>query len=99
MAACRPGPDGGFRSRMKHICLVAAIIAVFAWLGRGATPASPYVYDESDYMYAADQGWLANYIDTPTQSIVEFVRMGLGSRGGSGSRGLLSEYIRASGDL
>jgi hypothetical protein len=84
---------------MKHICIVAAIIAVFAWLNWGSSPASPYNYDESDYMYAAGRGWLANYTDTPTQSIVEFVRMGLGSRRESGSRGFLSEYIRASGDI
>jgi len=87
-------------SRMKHICILAAILAGFAWLSHGAAPASPYGYDESDYMYASGRGWLANYIDTPTQSIVEFVRMGLASRGGGGgNRGELSEYIRATGDL
>jgi len=84
---------------MKHICIVTAIIAVFAWLNWGSSPASPYNYDESDYMYAAGRGWLANYTGTPTQSIAEFVRTGLKSRGQSDNRGSLSEYIRASGDL
>lgn len=84
---------------MKHICIMAAIIAVFSWLSQGSAPASPYGYDEADYIYAAGRGWLANYTDTPTQSIVEFVRMRLGKRGESGSRGFLSEYIRASGDI
>lgn len=99
IAASRYGRDRYHRGGVKHIGIIAAIIIVFAWLGRDSVPASPYGYDESDYMYAAAQGWLANYIDTPTQSIVEFVRMGLESRGGSGTRGTLSEYIRASGDL
>lgn len=99
VAAFRAGPDGGYRDGMKHICIVAAIIAVFAWLNWGSSPASPYNYDESDYMYAAGRGWFANYTGTPTQSIMEFVRVGLGSRGENGSRGALSEYIRASGDL
>ena len=84
---------------MKHVCIIAAIIFIFGWLSWGSAPASPYGYDESDYMYAAGRGWLANYVDTPAQSVVEFARMGLGSRGANGSRRLLSEYIRASGDL
>jgi hypothetical protein len=83
---------------MKHVCIVAAVIGVFVWLNRDASPASPYSYDEADYMYAAGRGYLANYTDTPTQSIVEFVRMGLGNRG-PGSRGFLSEFIRTSGDM
>jgi hypothetical protein len=89
----------GAANRMKHFCILAAILAGFAWLSQGAAPAAPYGYDESDYMYAAGRGWLANYVDTPTQSIVEFVRMGLANRGSGGNRGELSEYIRASGDL
>ena len=84
---------------MKHIWIVAAIIAVSGWLNRGASPASPYGYDEADYMYAAGRGWLANYTDTPTQPILDFIRTGLGRRGESGSRGFLSEYIRATGDI
>jgi hypothetical protein len=84
---------------MKHICIVAAVIGVFVWLNRDASPASPYDYDESDYMYAAGRGYLANYTDTPTQSIVDFVRMGMGRNRDAGSRGFLSEFIRTSGDI
>lgn len=53
----------------KHICIVAAIIIVFGLLSRGGSTASPWRYDEADYMYAAARGWQANYTDTPTQSV------------------------------
>lgn len=84
---------------MKHFFLVAAVIAGFVWLSRDASTASPYGYDEADYMYAAGRGFLANYIDNPTHSIVEFVRIGLGRGRDANSRGGLSEFIRTSGDI
>jgi len=79
--------------------ILAGILAVFLFLARDSAPASPYGYDEADYMYVAHQGFLANYTDSPTLSIVEFVRVGLGKGRESGSRGFLSEYIRDSGDV
>ena len=84
---------------MKHTLILAAILAVFLFLARDSAPSSPYGYDEADYMYVAGRGFLANYTDSPTQSILEFARVGLGRGRDSGSRGFLSEYIRSSGDV
>jgi hypothetical protein len=84
---------------MKHGLVLAFLLAVFLFLARDSASSSPYGYDEADYMYAAGQGWLANYIDSPAQSIVEFARVGLGRGREAGSRGFLSEYIRHSGDM
>ncbi len=88
---------------MKHflapLLILVGIVVVFLFLARDSAPASPYGYDEADYMYVARQGFLANYFDTPTQSILEFARVGLGRGRESGSRGFLSEYIRNSGDV
>ena len=84
---------------MKRVLVLAGILAVFLFLARDGASSSPYGYDEADYMFVAGRGLAANYIDSPTQSILEFARVGLGRGRDSGSRGFLSEYIRSSGDV
>jgi hypothetical protein len=84
---------------MKHALVLAGLFVGFLFLARDSAPSSPYSYDEADYMYAAGRGFVANYLDSPAQSIVEFARVGLGRGREAGSRGFLSEYIRASGDM
>ena len=37
--------------------------------------ASPHVYDEADYMYAASLGYFPNWTDKPTLSLPEFLRI------------------------
>ena len=49
---------------MKHALAVGAflaIFAVFALLARDQVFPWPYYYDEADYMFAAAQGWQANW--------------------------------------
>ena len=55
----------------------------------------PYGYDEADYMYAASLGFAANWSDTPSIPIADFVRAGLHRDG----RQALSERIRSGNDV
>ena len=76
----KPGCYTGRASDMKHLAIVTAVIAVFLFFALPNINPGPFTYDEADYMYAAGQGWLANYLDSPSLSFPDYVRMGL-SRG------------------
>jgi hypothetical protein len=84
---------------MKHVPAILILLALLLFvMARNVAP-DPYVYDEADYMYAASLGFAANYTDTPTLPIADFVRTGL-TRGRDSSRQqALSEQIRASDDV
>ena len=71
------------------------LLALFLLLITRNVSSEPYVYDEADYMYAASLGFAANWSDTPSIPISDFVRAGL-SRG---SRESLSERIRSGNDV
>ena len=77
---------------------LALVIIGYAWV---AMPRDCYGYDEADYMYAVSRGFWANYTDSPSISLSEFVRQGRGAAGQftSSKRQALSDYIRASGDV
>ena len=71
------------------------LLAVFLLLITRNVSSEPYVYDEADYMYAATLGFAANWSDTPSISVGDFVRAG---RQG-GARQSLSERVRGSNDV
>src|ERR1700689_4857823 len=73
----------------------ALLLALFLLLITRNVSSEPYVYDEADYMSAASLGFAANWSDTPSIPISDFVRAGL-SRG---SREALSEKIRRGHDV
>jgi Dolichyl-phosphate-mannose-protein mannosyltransferase len=73
----------------------ALLLALFLLLIIRNVSSEPYVYDEADYMYAASLGFAANWSDTPSIPISDFVQAGL-SRG---SRESLSERIRTGNDV
>lgn len=75
-------------------CAVAIhqIVANRAWDG-------PFYYDEADYRYAANQGFLANWTDTPSLPIGEFLAAGWQARQGGGNRTSLSRLIRDANDI
>ncbi|HYL34757.1 MAG TPA: hypothetical protein VEV17_02460 [Bryobacteraceae bacterium] len=79
---------------LKHLIMLCGVFAVFYFLCRGTAWQGPYVYDEADYMYAASRGWSANWMDSPTLSLPEFLRAGFSSRTSS-QRADLSEMIRS----
>ena len=82
--------------RFAHFLVVVLLMTGFQWL---TTPhKGPYSYDEADYMYAAAQGWWAQWNDSPSLSMLTFVKTGLGA-GDPAMRSQLSETIRQSGDI
>jgi hypothetical protein len=84
---------------MKHLLAASALVALlFFLITRNVSP-DPYVYDEADYMYAASLGYFANWTDTPTLSLTDFVRIGLGQGRQATGRQELSEFIRQSNDV
>src|ERR1700734_4157935 len=82
-------------SRVREQAVFALLLALFLLLITRNVSSEPYVYDEADYMYAASLGFAANWSDTPSIPISDFVRAGL-SRG---SREALSEKIRSGHDV
>lgn len=88
------------RSRVLwHVLYIAALLSVFAFFARDSAPSGPYGYDEADYMYIHSRGFLSHWIDSPSQSPIEFLRVGLGRGMESGQRTALSEMIRSSDDV
>ncbi len=84
---------------MKHILPFVTLLAFLLFvMARNVTP-EPYVYDEADYMYAASLGFAANYTDTPTLPLTEFLHTGLARGRDTSQRQQLSELIRASNDV
>jgi hypothetical protein len=82
---------------MGRILTFALLLALFLLLITLNVSSEPYVYDEADYMYAASLGLAANWNDTPSIPISDFVRVGL-NRGGE-SRKALSARIRSGSDV
>jgi Dolichyl-phosphate-mannose-protein mannosyltransferase len=79
----------------RHFLIFAALLSLFLILTILNVSSEPYSYDEADYMYAAKFGLAANWSDTPSISMANFVRAGLRR---SGARPL-SEQIRSSNDV
>jgi len=84
---------------MKHLLAAAALVALLLFLITRNISSDPYVYDEADYMYAASRGYLANWMDIPTLSLSDFLRIGAGRSAQTGGRQELSEFIRQSNDV
>ncbi len=84
---------------IRHACVLLILLAGLIFFVKDYIPSDPYMYDEADYMYMISQGWLANYMDSPSQSIADFIRIGLGRGKDSAQRQSLSEQIRAGGDV
>src|SRR3989442_8962214 len=91
------GVSRGRAALRSALLLCAIVIAVL--LARRAIPDAPFSYDESDYMYVASRGMWANWADSPSQSLADFLRAGLSQLRSGDQRGNLSERIRAIGDI
>jgi hypothetical protein len=77
------------------LLLIVSLVVAFA----PVAPAVPFAYDEADYMFAGTRGFLANYLDRPSQSLVEFISKGKELRQNRQERVSMSEYIRSTGDI
>lgn len=84
---------------MKHLLAAAALVALLLFLIARDVSSDPYVYDEADYMYAASLGYFANWTDTPSLSLSDFLRIGLNRGRQAGGRQELSAFIRQSNDI
>src|SRR5271170_5272200 len=80
----------------RRLAIFGLLLALFLLLIARNISSEPYVYDEADYMYAASLGFVANWTDTPSIPVADFVRAGLG---GGGGRKALSEQIRKGNDV
>jgi hypothetical protein len=78
--------------------LIVALAVIVPNFASVASPV-PFAYDEADYMSAGTRGFLANYLDQPSQSLPEFIRKGLELARDKARRGGMSEYIRNLGDI
>lgn len=93
--------------RIPRIILIKLLIASCALVAASATarlalkntPNSAFGYDESDYLYAADKGWQASYIDQPSVPFFEFAGMGIRYGLQQKNFGKLSEFIRGRDDV
>jgi hypothetical protein len=82
-----------------HLVCLSAIILLYCFLVKDSIARGPYPYDEADYMYAAAMGLAANYADSPTLQITDFVRTGLKQSSKADERMDLSQSIRDSNDI
>lgn len=79
--------------------IALTLVSLLLVLALPGVPRGPFSYDEADYAYAATQGWIANWLDRPSLSLVDFVRLGLESGLDNHHRFELSQTIRQSGDI
>jgi hypothetical protein len=84
---------------IRHVCIVLILLTGLVLFVKDYLPSAPYIYDEADYMYITTQGWLANYLDSPSQPILDFFHSGLSRGKDLSQRRALSEQIRSSGDV
>src|ERR1019366_10190857 len=90
-----PLPHG--HGSVRGVAIFGLLLALFLLLVNRKVSSEPYVYDEADYMYAASLGFAANWSDTPSILISDFVRTGL--QRDRGGRRALSEQIRGGNDV
>ena len=84
---------------LKYLFLFGLVAAVALVWARKQVDPSPYDYDEADYMFAASRGFLANWSDTPSMSLPEFIQIGLSKGVNPAQSGDLSVLLRDSGDM
>jgi hypothetical protein len=87
------------RIGMKHFAIVSGLVALFLFFALPDINSEPFTYDEADYMYAAGRGFLANYLDSPSLSFVDYVRLGLNRGRDTSQRTSLSQTVRRAGDM
>ena len=81
----------------RHVLVFGSLLALFFLLITRNVSPEPYGYDEADYMYAASLGYAANWTDTPSISMADFLGAGLSRHRDSPKA--LSERIHGSHDV
>ncbi len=88
-------------ARLGKLDIVIVVISIVSSviLFSPKIPTAPYTYDEADYMFAVSHGFWANYLDRPSLSFLEFLKLGFSKGLDDRERVNLSEFIRHSGDV
>lgn len=84
--------------RKFEIVLIFFIIFSFLYISSNIIRDGCFGYDEADYMSAVSRGFVANYWDQGTISIVTFLQKG-SSEGMARKKSELSKFIRESNDI
>jgi hypothetical protein len=84
-----------YLNRARVPAVFGLLLALFLPLVVRNVSSEPFVYDEADYMYAASQGFFANWSDTPSIPMADFARIGFVRDG----RPSMSQGIRNSNDV
>jgi hypothetical protein len=82
----------------KHVLILMALIGVALGLAAPRISHGLFGYDEADYMYAAQFGPAAHWLDLEAMPLVEYVRIGLGRGRDPQQRLAISELGRAGKD-
>jgi hypothetical protein len=82
----------------RHVLILVALIGVALWLTAPRISYGLFGYDEADYMYAAEFGPTAHWLDLQAMPLVDYVRIGLGRGRDPQQRLAISELGRAGKD-
>jgi hypothetical protein len=88
--------ESGFMTR--HVLILLALLGIAFGLVQSKISPGPFGYDESDYMYAAQFGPAAQWLDLEAMSLAEYVRIGLGPGRDPNQRLALSQLGRSVND-
>jgi hypothetical protein len=86
-------------SRWLWFVLTAGITALVCVSFARTTSRAPFGYDEADYMFAATQGFAANYLDRGSMGMGGYIEKGLALMHDKSQRQSMSQMVRNSGDL
>lgn len=90
---------GNMKFKLVDILFLLLAIIIFVWYISGYILPYRFDYDESDYMYAVDKGFIANYTDQHSISFYTFLKKGIESGKDEAKKTALSEYIRKTDDI
>jgi hypothetical protein len=82
----------------KHVLILVALVGVALGLAAPRISHGLFGYDEADYMYAAQFGPAAHWLDLQAMPLAEYVRIGLGPGRDPKQRTAISELGRAGKD-
>lgn len=91
-----------FRSCILACAIVFAafiFLSIQSFRNSSLLPRGLFTYDEADYMFAADRGFIANYFDVGAQSIFSYISAGLKGGMEKSRWSHLSKSVRESNDI
>ena len=87
------------QGKLRDGVAIIGVLALVVILNIRGTNQHVYGYDEADYRHAAEHSIVDHWLDTPSISFQDFLRLGFQGTKSQGNQLSLSQRIRASGDL